>query len=155
MSGDRTAGVDGWEEYLGCVAGHLRAATRAITRRYDSALRPHGVRITQIAILVELRRRQPQTLSAFARALGSDRSGVARDLAILEGAGLVASSRAPDDRRARLLSLTEAGEQKLAECGSAWRAAQARVREGLGDADVTALVELADRLAGAIALDAD
>ena len=41
----------GGADFVGCLAGNLRAAARVVTRAYDAALRPHGVRITQIAIL--------------------------------------------------------------------------------------------------------
>jgi DNA-binding MarR family transcriptional regulator len=134
------------EDYVGCVAGHLRAAVRVITREYDAALRPHGLRITQVAILAQLADLEPVTLTAFADALASDRSAVARDIAILERAGLVASAANSKDKRARDLSLTPAGRTKLAECAPAWRATQARMRERLGDADVAALVTLSDRV---------
>jgi DNA-binding MarR family transcriptional regulator len=142
---------DGDDAYVGCLAGHLRAATRAITREYDAALRPHGLRITQIAILVLLRDLQPLTLTALAQAHGRDRSGLARDLTILERAELIASSPKEDDRRARHFSVTALGERKLSECAPAWRAAQARVREHIGDADAAVLLALADRIVAALA----
>jgi hypothetical protein len=42
------------EDYVGCVAGHLRAAAWAITREYATELRPHGLRITHVALLAQL-----------------------------------------------------------------------------------------------------
>jgi DNA-binding MarR family transcriptional regulator len=122
-----------------------------ITREYDAALRPHGLRITQVAILAQLADLQPVTVTAFADALASDRSAVARDFAVLERAGLVSSvADAAEDKRARYLSLTPAGHRKLAECLPAWHATQARMREHLGDADVAALVTLSDRVVSAL-----
>ena len=146
MAADSDPDLSQAEDYVGCLAGHLRAAVRVITREYDAALRPHGLRITQVAILAQLADQQPVTLSAFANSLGSDRSAVARDVAILERAGLVASAANSGDKRARDLSLTPAGRKKLTECAPAWRATQARMRERLGDADVAALVSLSDRV---------
>lgn len=147
----RQSELDGFpDDYVGCLAGHLRAATRAITREYDSALRPHGVRITQIAILAQLRRQQPQTLTAFAQAHGGERSAVARDLAVLARAGLVASTRSASDKRAKEFVLTTDGQRKLVESAPAWRAAQARLRERLGDADAANLIALTDRLVGVL-----
>jgi DNA-binding MarR family transcriptional regulator len=138
------------DEYIGCLAGHLRAATRLITREYDFALRPHGMRITQVAILAQLAHVQPVTVTAFAAGLASDRSAVARDLAILERGGLVVSQADADDQRARRLSLTPAGRRKLAECAPAWRAVQSRMRERVGAADVAELIKLSDRVVGAL-----
>jgi DNA-binding MarR family transcriptional regulator len=139
------------DDYVGCVAGHLRAAARVITREYDAALRPHGLRITQVAILAQLADLQPVTVTSFAEALAGDRSAVARDVAILQRAGLVASVAKADDLRARQLSLTPAGRKKLTECAPAWRAAQDSMRERLGDADMAALLALSDRVVSSLA----
>jgi DNA-binding MarR family transcriptional regulator len=137
-------------DYAGCVAGNLRAAARVVTREYDAALRPHGLRITQVAILAQVARLQPVTVSALAEALAGDRSAVSRDLAILSRAGLVTSAVDTDDQRARQVSLTQAGQQKLEECAAAWRAAQARMRARLGEADVAELVQLSGRVVDAL-----
>jgi DNA-binding MarR family transcriptional regulator len=139
------------DDYVGCVAGHLRAAARVITREYDAALRPHGLRITQVAILAQLADLQPVTVTAFAEALASDRSAVARDVAVLQRAGLVVNVAKADDLRARQLSLTPAGRKKLTECAPAWRAVQDSMRERLGDADVAALLALSDRVVSSLA----
>jgi DNA-binding MarR family transcriptional regulator len=137
-------------DYVGCLAGHLRAAARVVTREYDAELRSRGLRITQVAVLAQLADLQPVTVTELAGALAGDRSAVARDIAILEAAGLARSAAKPGDRRARELSLTPAGERKLAECAPAWRAAQANMRERLGEADVATLIALADRVVGAL-----
>jgi DNA-binding MarR family transcriptional regulator len=150
MAADSGSDLGQAEDYVGCVAGHLRAAARVITREYDTALRPHGLRITQVAILAQLADLQPVTLTTFAEALASDRSAIARDVALLERAGLVASAANKQDRRARDLSLTGAGTAKLAECAPAWHATQARMRAWLGDEDAAALVALSDRVVSAL-----
>jgi DNA-binding MarR family transcriptional regulator len=138
------------DDYVGCLAGHLRAAARVVTREYDAALRPHGVRITQVAILAQLERLQPVTVTALAEALASDRSAVSRDVAILERVGLVASAVKADDQRARQLSLTPAGRRKLEECAPAWRAAQAGMRDRLGEGQAVELVKLSSRAVEAL-----
>jgi DNA-binding MarR family transcriptional regulator len=121
-----------------------------VTREYDTALRPQGLRITQIAILTQLANLQPVTVTQLADALASDRSALARDIAILKRAGLVASMAKRGDRRASQLSLTAAGERKLAECAEAWHALQAKMRDSIGAADVAALIALSDRVVGAL-----
>jgi DNA-binding MarR family transcriptional regulator len=138
------------DDYVGCVAGNLRAAARVVTREYDAALRPHGLRITQVAILAQLARLQPVTVSVLAEALAGDRSAVSRDLAILSRAGLVSSVVSADDQRARHVSLTHAGQLKLQECAAAWRAAQASMRDRLGKADAAELVQLSGRVVDAL-----
>lgn len=133
----------GSDDYVGCLAGTLRAATRAVTRSYDELLRPHGVRITQVATLAALRRLEPVSTTGLAAALGSERSGVARDVALLEAAGLVRTAVSDRDRRVKELSLTAAGAAKLEQCAPAWREAQAAMRSRLGDEEVHQLVATA------------
>ena len=136
----------GHSDFVGCVAGNLRAAARVATRLYDAALRESGVRITQVAILAQVRTLQPVTVSALAAELSSERSAVARDVAILETAGLVVTEVKAADHRAREVRLTSAGEHKLGECAPAWHAAQAAMNEAFGDTRVRQLVELANQL---------
>lgn len=134
------------DDYVGCLAGSLRAATRAVTRSYDQLLRSHGVRITQVATLAQLRRLEPVSTTRLAAALGSERSGVARDVALLEAAGLVRAAVSDGDRRVKELSLTAAGAAKLDECAPAWREAQAVMRARLGDEEVRRLVGAANNI---------
>ena len=138
------------DDYVRCLAGNLRAASRMITREYDTALRPHGLRITQVAILVQLAQLQPVTVTEFAHAISGERSAVARDLAILERDGLVASAAKAGDQRSRHLSLTPAGKRRLAACAPAWRAVQDRISELLGARDAAALVALSGRVVSAL-----
>jgi DNA-binding MarR family transcriptional regulator len=109
------------------------------------------LRITQVAVLAQLARLQPVTVSDLAVALSGERSAVSRDLALLSRAGLVRSAVSADDQRARQLSLTQAGQLKLEECAAAWRAAQASMRDRLGEADVAELVALSGRVVDALA----
>jgi DNA-binding MarR family transcriptional regulator len=131
------------EDYVGCLAGHLRAAARAVTRAYDAALRPTGLRITQVAVLAHVARHQPATVTELGRALSSERSAVARDVTLLQDAGLVTVRVKADDRRAREVRLTPDGDHRLRAAAPAWHAAQRDARDALGDARVDALVALA------------
>jgi DNA-binding MarR family transcriptional regulator len=120
------------EDFVGCLAGNLRAAARLATRRYDAELRGTGLRITQVAILAQVKRHESLSLSELAAELSSERSVVARDVAVLERDGLVAVGIDPDDRRARSVTLTKAGRAKLRAAAPAWRRAQSDTRAALG-----------------------
>ena len=141
------------EDYLGCVAGNLRAAARVATRVYDDALRPHGVRITQVAILAQLRRLQPVSATDLSSALASERSALARDVAILERDGLVTTSAAKDDKRVREIRLTARGVALLAACAPAWRAAQEAVRKALSTKRVNDLIALSEKFVAELSSD--
>jgi DNA-binding MarR family transcriptional regulator len=127
-----SVGSDVNEDFAGCLAGNLRAAARLATRRYDAELRKTGLRITQVAILAQVKRHVSLSLSELASELSSERSVVARDVAILERDGLLAVGIDPKDRRARSVSLTKAGHAKLRAAAPAWRKAQNNMRAALG-----------------------
>lgn len=131
------------EDFRGCLAGNLRAATRVVTRLYDDALRASGLRITQVAILAQVRRGQPMAVTELATNLSAERSAVARDVRVLEREGLVRTVQRASDLRVREVCLTESGAQRLREAAPAWQAAQAHARTHLGAASVDALTALA------------
>src|SRR5262249_62360303 len=77
-----------------------RPAARAPPRRYDAALRPSGLRTTQLSLLSRLEDDGPLTVSRPAARLGLDRTSLTRELAVLARRELVTMA-AGSDRRAR------------------------------------------------------
>jgi DNA-binding MarR family transcriptional regulator len=114
-------------------------------------LRETGLRITQVALLAQVRMLQPVTVTGLASALGSERSAVARDLAILERDGLVSITAMPSDLRAREVRLTPSGERRLTAAAPAWRAAQRQMAARLGAKDLDQLVRLSCALVAVLA----
>ncbi len=130
------------DDFVGCLAGSLRAAARTVSRLYDDALHKSGLRITQLALLAQVRRSEPVTASELAAAMSAERSGTARDLKLLEGGGLVRARPRTTDRRAREYTLTDLGRSRLRQAAPAWRIAQAQAREYIGAKAVDDLVAL-------------
>lgn len=116
-----------------CTANNLRKATRAITSLFDDALRPAGLRISQLSILVALALAEEATVSTLARLLALDRTTMTRNLGPLERRGLVATVSGADARH-RGLHLTEKGRAALVTALPVWERVQARVVQGLGPA---------------------
>ena len=56
-----------------CVCHKVRMAARAVTRAYDAALRPVGLRATQFAVLVAVATEGALSITALAQAMGMDR----------------------------------------------------------------------------------
>jgi DNA-binding MarR family transcriptional regulator len=131
------------EDFVGCLAGSLRAAARVATRLYDARLAGSGLRIGQVALLTQLRRHSPLSTSQLAELLSIERSTAVRDMQVLERMGLVAGQPDPTDRRSRQLFLTAQGEQRLAAAAPAWRSTQELMRSRLGGQEMTELVTLA------------
>ena len=131
-----------------CVCATARMAARSLTRVYDRALEPAGIRTSQFSILARLLEEGPLSLTHLAGRLAMDRTTLARDLRPLERRGLVAVSVGAD-RRVRMAALTADGHRLVDEVRPLWRAVQHDVRAQLGRDRVTRLM---DELRAAMAL---
>ncbi len=121
-----------------CVCGCLRRTSRALTRRYDEALAPVGLTVTQFSILRTLARLDSPSLAELAETTAHEKSALWRIVQPLIRAGWIA---ADTERRAQRLSVTPAGAETLSDAMPLWRSAQAKVSEALGP-DETALIAL-------------
>jgi len=115
-----------------CVLFRVRKASRAITQVFDEELRPTGLKGTQVALLVPIAMAGPARKSDLAGLLGMDRTTLTRNLRGLLELGIV-EEVIGEDRRERLVQLTPAGEQRLKDGYTYWRAAQRRISQGLGE----------------------
>jgi DNA-binding MarR family transcriptional regulator len=122
-----------------CNGTALRKATRRVSQIYDAALAPCGLRSTQRSILVSIARAGTPNMGELAAALVLDRSALAHNLKPLEREGLVESFVDQADRRSRLVRLTEAGRNKLAESLPLWEVAQRRFEAAFGEAEARTL----------------
>ncbi len=114
-----------------CANFNLRRASRALGQVYDAALRPLGLKGTQFSLLTALALLGPVPLSELARELGMDRTSLTRNLRPLLREGYVRDDRG-EDRRLRILELTDAGRRIYREALPLWQAVQDRVEDRLG-----------------------
>jgi DNA-binding MarR family transcriptional regulator len=128
-----------------CIGFRLRMLGRAVTELYDDALRPHGLRVSQLSILTAVGRRGGLRPSELARALHMDKSTVTRDIERLLKYGWLEQSPG-DDARTYTLRLTPAGDEMLEKILPAWREAQGRAAELLGEQAVAALFGAVENL---------
>jgi DNA-binding MarR family transcriptional regulator len=129
-----------------CNCAAIRQAARRVTRLYDQALAPCGLRITQYPILSWLAAIGPMTMNVLAERIGMDRATIGHNLRPLEARGLVTMA-AGTDRRSRVVTLTAAGRQLLNEARPAWKAAQKTFEAAFGKEDSAALRATMLRLA--------
>jgi DNA-binding MarR family transcriptional regulator len=104
-----------------CLCLHLQRAARAVARRFDEALRPHGLTNGQFSLLMSLNRAEPATIGSVAALLAMDRTTLTAALKPLERRGLVKVEIDPADRRSRRLSLTPAGHAVLIAAVPSWQ----------------------------------
>ena len=122
-----------------CTALKLRRTARKVTQIYDDALVAHGLTVGQLGILAGLRRSRGVGIAALADQLSTDASTLSRLLRPLERGGLLSIDADPDDGRARLLRLTDAGAERLRAAAPAWHVAQTRIADLLGAPRLAAL----------------
>src|SRR5215467_14524665 len=82
-----------------CAAFNFRRTARAVTRLYDEALQPAGIRSTQFAILVAVKKSEPVAIGELGRTLGLDATTMTRSLRLLKKDGLLTVSRRGEKRQ--------------------------------------------------------
>jgi DNA-binding MarR family transcriptional regulator len=135
-----------------CLCNALRQASRAVSRLYDEELRGVGLRTTQYSLLSALAQAGKVRQGDLSGLTSLDETTLTRNLRPLVGAGWIAA-RCGDDRRERMVTITEAGTAKLAEARPAWQRAQAGMRallpKGAWQGLMAVLAEVARLTAGA------
>jgi DNA-binding MarR family transcriptional regulator len=123
-----------------CINANLRKMSRIITQLYDEFLQPSGLLGTQFRLLGAVASRSPIALAPLAEELTLDPTTLARNLKPLERDGMVEISIG-EDRRTRLVKITEKGQDALRKALPLWEEAQAWVISQFGE----------DRLRGMLA----
>lgn len=120
-----------------CMCLHVQRAARSLARRFDEALKPYGLTNQQFSLLMSLNRPQPARMKDVAFLLALDRTTLTANLKVLERRGLASSWPDPEDRRSRLLVLTDDGRSQLAAAVPAWKRTEEEIETLLsrGDAD--------------------
>mgnify|MGYP002403363696 CR=1 FL=1 len=138
-----------------CFARSALMASRSLVRAYNAALREVGLPITQVSLMVAIRRHPTATLTSIAEGLALERTTLLRNMRQLETSGLVEPSS--QRGRARHYRVTAAGEAALARAYPAWVRMQQTLQEALGpdSAETLAALSRLRRVAGALASPTD
>jgi DNA-binding MarR family transcriptional regulator len=82
---------------------------RELIAAEEPVLAAHDVTMWGYVVLLALDRSSMRTQAALAAAIGADKTRIIRDLDELQQRGLIERWPDPDDRRVRLLAITDAG----------------------------------------------
>jgi DNA-binding MarR family transcriptional regulator len=126
-----------------CLVTRTRRISRVITNTYDHALRPYGVNSPQFSLLVLIANLDGASRAEIGRANYQERSTLTRNLALLLAEGWI-EEKASSGGRSRPIAISEAGRKLLATAAPAWRAAQVKARQLLGDEGVAAVIGVAE-----------
>lgn len=129
-----------------CIAVRLRMLNRVITNVYDDALRPLGLKISQLNVLVaaaKLGLAQPTKLCEI---LQMDTSTLSRNVERMRAKGWL--EVVPDeDGRMQPFRLTTRGASLLEKAVPAWEQAQRRATDLLGREGVAMVTQAAQKIA--------
>lgn len=121
------------QEVVGqCVCQKVRKAARTVTRAYDEALKPVGIKANQFTMLSVIALVDDLSLTSLADKIGMERTTLIRNLGPLERDGLVEIYAQPGSR-ARSAKITEQGQYLIKEALPLWRKAQSSLKQYLGD----------------------
>ncbi len=114
-----------------CLAVRVRMLSRTITAIYDDALRPLGLTVGQLNILVVIAKRGPIAPGGVARRLNMEKSTVSRNIERMRTHGWLTVS-AGESGSKQQLALTRQGKALLEKSVPAWEEAQTQARAVLG-----------------------
>src|SRR5262245_63097679 len=123
------------EALSACVVTRLRLATRVVTKAYDDALRPLGLTVCQMTLLAVAADRGAIRQAEVCALLQVDDSTLSRNLERMRGNGWL-EEVVEADARVHTHRLTESGRVLLERAMPAWRAAQQRASDLLGESAV-------------------
>jgi len=122
-----------------CACANIRRTDRVITQFYDEMLAPSGLNVPQFGLLATLAEAAPVTIHRLAQIMDIDRTTLTRNLEVLAKQHLVRNEEG-EDRRMRLVQLSQEGEQALRRAWPLWQEAQARIERALGRERLDALL---------------
>ncbi len=125
-----------------CIAVRLRMLNRAVTNLYDDALRPLGLKVSQMNILVAAGKLGTARPAEVCDHLHLDVSTLSRNVERMKARGWL-EVVADEDGRAQPFRLTTQGRRLLEKAAPAWKQAQQQAKEILGE-------EIVDELGKAI-----
>src|SRR5271154_2253345 len=128
-----------------CIAVRLRLLNRVITSFYDEALRPMGLRVSQLNILVVTARLGLARPAQVCDILQLDTSTLSRNVQRMRAQGWL-EVVAEEDGRAQPFRLTPAGKRLIEKAVPAWEEAQRQATELLGSEGIALLERAAKKL---------
>src|SRR5271157_2325906 len=121
-----------------CIAVRLRLLNRVVTGFYDDALRPLGLRVSQLNILVVTARLGLARPAQVCEILQLDTSTLSRNVERMRSHGWL-EVVPEEDARAQPFRLTPQGKRLIEKAVPAWEEAQRRAADLLGTEGIAVL----------------
>ena len=114
-----------------CLAVRIRLLNRTVTSIFDESLRPLGVKVSQLNVLMVVAKRGPMSPRDVARRLNMDKSTVSRNVDRMRTRGWLQVSQG-DFGRKQILEIGRAGRTLIEASLPLWKKAQAQTEAMLG-----------------------
>jgi len=128
-----------------CIAVRLRLLNRVVTNLYDDALRPLGLKVSQLNILIVTAKLGLARPAQVCDLLQLDASTLSRNVKPLQAHGWL-EVVPEEDARAQPFRLTLQGKRLIEKAVPAWEQAQQQAGELLGEDGVALLTKTASKL---------
>jgi DNA-binding MarR family transcriptional regulator len=133
-----------------CIAVRLRLLNRVVTNFYDDALRPLGLKVSQLNILIVTAKLGVARPTQVCEILQLDASTLSRNVKPLQAHGWLEVVPG-EDARAQPFRLTPRGRRLVEKAVPAWEKAQRRATELLGDEGIALLDKAAKKVGMSLA----
>src|SRR5438045_8346588 len=128
-----------------CIAARLRLLNRVVTNFYDNALRPLGVKVSQLNILIVTAKLGLARPARVCEILQLEVSTLSRNVKPLQAHGWL-EVVPEEDARTQPFRLTPQGRRLIEKAVPAWEEAQRQATELLGDEGIALLDKAARKL---------
>jgi DNA-binding MarR family transcriptional regulator len=130
-----------------CIAVRLRLLNRVVTNFYDDALRPLGLKVSQLNLLIVTDRLGLARPAQVCEILQLDTSTLSRNVKPLQTHGWL-EVVPNEDARTQPFRLTPRGRRLIEQAIPAWETAQRQAEELLGKEGVALLDQATKKLGG-------
>lgn len=134
------------KELLGTTIGKLRNKLHRLMKQRYAAEANIKLTVEEFILLTMIRAKTDQILQNIAIATGKNKSVVMRMIDSLEKKGLVKRTVNPEDRRENLLSITDMGEQVVAEYHKIEKKLSYELLKGIPDEKVEVFFEVVEEI---------
>ena len=126
-----------------CLAVRIRLLNRTVTNIFDEVLRPLGVKVSQLNVLIVVAKRGPISPGDVARRLNMEKSTLSRNVERMRTRGWLEVSEG-DTGRQQILKIGSAGRQLIKKSLPFWKQAQAQTEATLGQQGARSIHRAAD-----------
>ncbi len=128
-----------YKQLTECSCNMMRKSARKITQFYENSLREAGIKPTQFTILATLANTGAIQITQLADTMLLERTGLTRNLNILQRNEWLEIHAGEEDSRQRVVSLSKKGYKQLDLAIPYWQKAQKSIAKDIGKETMTAL----------------